>query len=152
MKLKSLSLIAGIISLSLAATPFLVKAQTTSNTSFKVAQEMPHQGKHHKFADALGLTDEQKQKLKEIHEDTKAQKDKILTQAQRDAFKTAMKNHLGRKAAFEAMNLSDQQKSDLKALMKSSRERMNAVLTTDQQAKLKELRQQWHSKHPKPNS
>lgn len=152
MKLKNLSLVAGIISLTVAAVPFAVKAQTTSHTPFQIAQATPHHGKFQKLGDELGLSPQQKQDIQKIQRDTHDQINQIIRQDQRDAFKNAIKNHQGRKAAREAMNLSQDQKDQIKAIMKSSREQMQAVLTPAQQTKLKQLRQQWRSEHPKHNS
>ena len=155
MKAKTLSLIAGIFALTLTAAPFAAKANTTLNPPLKIAQETtttpPHHHRGGLFAQ-LGLSDDQKEQIKQIHQQTRQQIKQIIHPDQQQAFKDAMQNHQGFKAARQAMNLTDDQKSQIKQIMESSREQINSVLTPDQQAKLQELRQQWRASHPKHDS
>ncbi|MBO3463781.1 Spy/CpxP family protein refolding chaperone [Aetokthonos hydrillicola Thurmond2011] len=149
MKIKTLSLIAGVFALTLTAAPFAAKANTTLNAPLQLAQATsPH---HHRgrFFEQLGLSDAQKAQIKQIHQQTREQSKQVITPDQEQAFKTAMQNRQGFKAARQAMNLTEDQKSQLKQIWQSSREQINAVLTPDQQTKLQELRQQWRANHPK---
>ncbi len=151
MKIKTLSLIAGAFAVALTAIPFAAKANTNLHTPLQIAQTLPHSGRR-EFFKSLGLSDSQKAQLKQIRQATHEQIQQIITPEQQQAFKTAMQNHQGFKAARQAMNLTPQQQSDLKALRISSREQMKAVLTPDQQTQLEQLRQQWRANHPKPDS
>ena len=151
MKIKTLSLIAGAFALTLTAIPFAAKANTTLQTPLQIAQTPNHSGRGN-FFDSLELSDSQKAQIKQIHQETREQMQKIITPEQEQAFKTAIQNHQGFKAARQAMNLSDQQKSDLKQIRKSSRDQIKAVLTPEQQTKLEQLHQQWRANHPKPDS
>ena len=151
MKIKTLSLIAGVFAISLTAIPLAAKANTTRQTPLQIAQTSPHHGRGGLFS-RLGLTDQQKADIKQIRQQTRSQRQNIITSEQEQAFKTAMQNHQGFKAAIQAMNLSDQQKSDLKQLMQSNREQIKAVLTPEQQTQLEQLHQQWRANHPKPDS
>ena len=151
MKIKTLSLIAGVFAISLTAVPLAAKANTTITTPLQIAQTSPNHGRGGLFA-RLGLTDQQKADIKQIRQQTSSQRQNIITPEQEQAFKTAIQNHQGFKAAIQAMNLSDQQKSDLKQLMQSSREQIKAVLTPEQQTQLEQLHQQWRANHPKRDS
>jgi Spy/CpxP family protein refolding chaperone len=78
------------------------------------------------LSEKLSLTDEQKAKLKPILED----------QAQQ------------MKAVRDDTSLSpDQQKAKMKAIHESFHGQINAVLTPDQQAKLKQMKQESMEKH-----
>jgi len=151
MKIKTLSLIVGALALALTTTPFAAKANTTLQTPLRVAQTQTHHGRG-KFWASLGLSDSQKAQIKQIRASTRAQRQQIITNEQEQAFKTAIQNHQGFKAARQAMNLTDRQKSDLKQLKESERDQIKAVLTPDQQTQLEQLHQQWRANHPQPNS
>lgn len=150
MKTKTLSLIAGVFALTLTAVPFAAKANTTLNAPLQLAQATSTHHHRGRFFEQLGLSDPQKSQIKEIRSSTREQIKQIITPDQEQAFKTAIQNHQGFKAARQAMNLTDDQKSELKQIRQSSRDQIKAVLTPDQQTKLQELRQQWRANHPKP--
>jgi len=151
MKNKTLSLIVGAFALALTATPFAARANTTLQTPLRVAQTQTHHARGKIWA-SLGLSDSQKAQIKQIRASTRAQRQQIITPEQQQAFKTAIQNHQGFKAAIQALNLTDQQKSDLKQLKESERDQIKAVLTPDQQAQLEQLHQQWLANHPQTNS
>ncbi len=104
------------------------------------------------FFASLGLSDSQLAQIKQIRASTRAQRQQIITPEQQQAFKTAIQNHQGFKAAIQAMNLTDQQKSDLKQVMESEKDQIKAVLTPEQQTQLEQLHQQWRANHPKSDS
>jgi len=151
MKINTLSLIAGVFALTLTATPLAAKANTTLHTPLQIAQTPSHHGRGEFFA-SLGLSDSQKAQIKQIHSSTREQIQQIITPEQKQAFKTAMQNHQGFKAARQAMNLTDEQKSQLKQVWQSSHDQIQAVLTPSQQTQLEQLRQQWRANHPKSDS
>jgi len=151
MKIKNLSLITGVFALSLSIIPLVAKANTTLHTPLQIAQTSPHHGKGKLFA-SLGLSDQQKVDIKQIRQSTRERRQQIISPEQEQAFKTAIQNHQGFKAAREAMNLTDQQKCDLKQLMQSSREQIKAVLTPEQQMQLEQIRQQWRANHSQSSS
>ncbi|MBP5974007.1 P pilus assembly/Cpx signaling pathway, periplasmic inhibitor/zinc-resistance associated protein [Brasilonema sp. CT11] len=146
MKLKKLSLICGAIALSLTTTSFAVKAEANSSLPLVVAQSQPKEGAFQR----LGLTDEQKTKIKEIRSNTRAEVDKILTEQQREQLKTAMQNRQGR-GGFAALNLSDDQKNQLKQVMQSQKTQIEAVLTPQQKEQLQKYRQENGARRQQPN-
>jgi len=151
MKIKTLSLIAGVFALTLTAAPFVAQANTTLDAPLQLAQTPAHHGRGEFFAQ-LGLSDSQTEQIKQIHSSTREQIQQIITPEQKQAFKTAMQNHQGFKAARQAMNLTDEQKSQLKQVWQSSHDQIQAILTPSQQTQLEQLRQQWRANHPKSDS
>ena len=151
MKIKTLSFIVGAFALALTATHGAAKANTILHTPLRVAQTFPHSGRGNFYA-SLGLSDSQKAQIKQIRASTRAQIQQIITPEQEQAFKTAIQNHQGFKAARQALNLTDDQKSQLKQLKESERDQINAILTPEQQTQLEQLHQQWRANHPQPNS
>ncbi|MBD1211731.1 MAG: P pilus assembly/Cpx signaling pathway, periplasmic inhibitor/zinc-resistance associated protein [Dolichospermum circinale Clear-D4] len=156
MKLKILSLLAGTLSLTLITTPFTVQAQDNPPLP-QPDQELQARGpfKH------LNLNSEQKAKMKEIHTNTRAQIDAILTPEQKNQLKTAMekrkaerqqrqRQHQERREKkgniFQSLNLTDKQKDQIKQIHESERQKMQAVLTPQQQAQMKKFREEMRSR------
>ncbi|MBD2269190.1 Spy/CpxP family protein refolding chaperone [Anabaena sp. FACHB-1391] len=161
MKLKTLSLLAGTLSLTLIATPFAVQAQNNPPLP-QPGQELQKRGlfKH------LNLTSEQKAKMKEIHTNTRAQVDAILTTEQKNQLKTAMEkrkaerqqrqgqHHSGHEKKgdiFNSLNLTDKQKDQIKQIHDSERQKMQAILTPQQQAQMKKFRGEMRFHHQQRN-
>ncbi|ARV59471.1 P pilus assembly/Cpx signaling pathway, periplasmic inhibitor/zinc-resistance associated protein [Nostocales cyanobacterium HT-58-2] len=152
MKLKKLSLIFGAIALSLTVTSFAIKAEANSTSPIVVAQSWEKGGREKEGPlQRLGLTDEQKTKMKEIRRNTRAEVEKILTEQQREQLQTAMQNRQGRRSAFSSLNLSDEQKSQLQQVMQSQKTQMDAVLTAEQKAQLQKYREEMRSRRPQRN-
>lgn len=147
MKLKTLSLIAGAIALSLTATPFAVKAETTSSSPLVVAQ-VRQKGQYQN----LGLTDAQKAQMAEINRNAREQMNNILTPEQREQLKTAMQNRQGKRNAFDSLNLTDDQKTQLRAIRESKKTQMEAVLTDEQKQQLQKFREERRERRQQPNS
>ncbi|MBH8555113.1 P pilus assembly/Cpx signaling pathway, periplasmic inhibitor/zinc-resistance associated protein [Nostocaceae cyanobacterium CENA357] len=143
MKLKSLSLIAGAIALTLTAIPFTVKAQTGSSSPLIVAQTPK---KERGFWQSLELTDTQKAQMQSIRNDTRAKMEAILTPEQKaklaaaKAQRQAGQGQRSRKGWGE-LNLTEAQKTQMRQIKESSKQQMQAILTPEQQAKLKELQE-----------
>ena len=159
MKLKTLSLLAGTLALTLITTPFAVQAQNNPPLP-QLDQELQERGpfKH------LNLTSEQKAKMKEIHTNTRAQVDAILTTEQKNKLKAAMEkrkaerqqrqHHSGHEKKgdiFNSLNLTDKQKDQIKQIHESERQKMQAILTPQQQAQMKKFRGEMRSHHQQRN-
>ncbi|MBD2436683.1 Spy/CpxP family protein refolding chaperone [Nostoc sp. FACHB-110] len=162
MKLKSLSLIAGAVALTLTTTSFAVKAQTLSNSHLLLAQNQEQgkrwEGKKGPWAE-LGLTDAQKTRIQEIQRNTRSQLEGVLTQEQKDQLKAAFEARRAQRQAnqgqqrqpgertgrpgkdFAGLNLTEAQKTQIRQIRESSKQQIEAVLTSEQKAKLQQLRQ-----------
>ncbi|MEA5507818.1 P pilus assembly/Cpx signaling pathway, periplasmic inhibitor/zinc-resistance associated protein [Halotia wernerae UHCC 0503] len=149
MKLKSLSLIAGAIALTLTAIPFTVKAQTTSSSPVIVAQT-PR--KERGFWQSLGLTDAQKAQMQSIRRDTRAKIEAILTPEQKAKLAAAKETRQAQRQAGQGqrpgkgkgwaeLNLTEAQKTQMRQIRESSKQQMQALLTPEQQAKLKQFQE-----------
>ena len=160
MKLKTLSLIAGTLALTLIATPFAVQAQ--SNTpSPQPGKEMREKGPFK----GLNLTTEQKAKMKEIGRNTRAQMEAVLTPEQKTKLQAAMAQRQAEYQAqrqqgqgqrqerrekrgniFASLNLTQAQKDQMKQIRESSKQQIQAVLTPQQQAQMKQMRENMRSR------
>jgi Spy/CpxP family protein refolding chaperone len=160
MKLKTLSLIAGTLALTLIATPFAVQAQTGS-PSPQPGKEWQKEGQFKK----LNLTAEQKAKIKEIGRNTRAQIEAVFTPEQKTKLQAAMAQRKAEHQAqrqqrqgqrqerrekrgdiFASLNLTQAQKDQMKQIRESSKQQMQAVLTPQQQAQMKQMRENMRSR------
>ncbi len=159
MKLKSLSLIAGAIALTLTAIPFTVKAQTGSSSPLIVAQTPK---KERGFWQSLELTDTQKAQMQSIRNDTRAKMEAILTPEQKAKLAAAKQARQTQRQAGQRpgkgwgeLNLTEAQKTQMRQIKESSKQQMQAILTPEQQAKLKEfqenMRQRRQQRQQSPN-
>ena len=142
MKIKLMPMLAGVIALGVVATPLIVKAQ--ANTS---DQPVPAQSKHHHQSiwDKLGLSDQQKAQIHQIHQDTHTQMQSILTQAQQAQLQAPTPNGQGKnhQAWRQVMaSLSSDQKAKMHELKQQEHSRIQAVLTPAQQQQWQQLHQQ----------
>lgn len=143
MKVKLMPMLVGAFAFIVVSTPIAIKAQ-----AFMSDQAQPAHTNHHGGWDQLNLSDQQKQQMKQIQEDTRSRIQAILTPQQQEQIKTAMQNHQagqahqGRESAMTALNLSDEQKAKMKEIMQAQKNRMDAILTTEQKQKLEQMRQQ----------
>ncbi|NEU71030.1 P pilus assembly/Cpx signaling pathway, periplasmic inhibitor/zinc-resistance associated protein [Hassallia byssoidea VB512170] len=157
MKLKSLSLIAAAIALSLSATPFVVNAQKISQTPTQVkpARNGPFE--------RLGLSDEQKTKIQEIRRNSKAQMEGILTPEQKQQLQAAKQARQGQprqqtpqgqrpKRGFASLNLTEEQKTKMREIRESEKNQIQAILTPEQQQQLKQFQDNMRSRRQRPNS
>ncbi|MBW4569002.1 MAG: P pilus assembly/Cpx signaling pathway, periplasmic inhibitor/zinc-resistance associated protein [Tolypothrix carrinoi HA7290-LM1] len=157
MKLKSLSLIAAAIALSLSATPFVVNAQKISQTPTQVkpARNGPFE--------RLGLSEEQKTKIKEIRRNSRAQMEAILTPEQKQQLQAAKQARQGQppeqrnqgqrpKRGFASLNLTEEQKTKMREIRESEKNQIQAILTPEQQQQLKQFQDNMRSRRQRPNS
>ncbi|WP_066381416.1 MULTISPECIES: Spy/CpxP family protein refolding chaperone [unclassified Anabaena] len=166
MQLKSLSLFAGAIALTLTATvtPLAVQAQTPSSAPFRIAQAQrkgPWQ--------SLGLTEAQKTRIQAIHRNTRAQIEAVFTPEQKAKIEAARQQRQARRSQrqqgdfppppeagerlgkkFAQLNMTDAQKARIRAIREDAKQQVQAVLTPEQQTKLEEFkanrRQRWQQR------
>lgn len=150
MKLKLMPIITGAILLT-AATPFAFKAvaapgqqlaQTTQQRSARQNQ--------------LNLTPEQKEQMRQLHQDTRKQIESLLSSDQLAKYKAAMQNRRGtmqnnsdeisgqsngnrRQNMLASLNLSQDQKAKMREIMQNSRTRMSSILTNEQRNQLQQM-------------
>ncbi|MDD1414160.1 P pilus assembly/Cpx signaling pathway, periplasmic inhibitor/zinc-resistance associated protein [Dolichospermum sp. ST_con] len=156
MKLKTLSLIAGTLALTLIATPFTVQAQS-STPSLQPGKEMREKGPFK----GLNLTTEQKAKMKEIGRNTRAQIEAVLTPEQKTKLQAAMAQRQAQRQQgqgqrqerrekrgdiFDSLNLTQAQKDQIKKIKELSKQQRQAVLTPQQQAQMKQMRENMRSR------
>ena len=156
MKLKTLSLIAGTLALTLIATPFAVQAEQNPSSP-QPGKEWQKKGQFQK----LNLTPEQKAKMKEIGRSTHAQIEAVLTPEQKTKLQAAMAERKAQHQAqrqqgqgergkkgdiFASLNLTETQKNQIKQIRESSKQQMQAVLTPEQQAQMKQMRENMRSR------
>ncbi len=157
MKLKNLYLIAGAIALSLSATPFIVNAQQMAQTATQVKQA------HNGPFERLGLSEEQKTKIKEIRRNSRTQMDAVLTPEQKQQLEAAKQARQGQprqqrgqgeggKKGWASLNLTEEQKTKMREIRESEKNQIQAILTPQQQQQLKEFQDNMRSRRQKPNS
>ena len=157
MKLKNLSLIAGAIALSLSATPFIVNAQKISQTPTQVKQ-----ARNGPF-ERLGLTDAQKNQIKEIRRNSRAQMEAVFTPEQKQQLEAAKQERQGQprqqtgqgqrpKRGFASLNLTEEQKTKMREIRESEKNQIQAILTPQQQQQLKQFEDNMRSRRQRPNS
>ncbi|WP_138500782.1 Spy/CpxP family protein refolding chaperone [Nostoc sp. PA-18-2419] len=163
MKLKTLSLIAGAIALSLTTTSFAVVAQTASPSPLLLAQT-PQKPKG-PWAE-LGLTDTQKSQIQAIRRDSRTKFEAVLTpeqkakleaakqarQAERQAGQRQPGQHRGGRKNFADLNLTEAQKTQMRQIRESEKQQIQAVLTPEQQQKLEQFHQNFKQRRQQPNS
>ncbi|MFH7028305.1 MAG: Spy/CpxP family protein refolding chaperone [Heteroscytonema crispum UTEX LB 1556] len=149
MKLKLMSILAGAIALSFAATPLMVNAQPNPTAPLPGEASQPF-----KKIEGLNLTQEQKDKMKEIRENTRAQIQGILTAEQQQQFQTAAQSGQRQRPrqVFASLNLTEQQKTQIRQIMQTSKQQMQAVLTPEQQQKVEQFRNNRRSRWQQRNS
>jgi Spy/CpxP family protein refolding chaperone len=150
MQLKSLSLLAGAIALTLTATvaPFAVQAQTAFSSPFQVAQA----AKKGPW-ESLGLTEDQKARIKAIQSNARTQMEDVFTPEQKAKLEAARQERRAQRQPGERpeagqrrgkkmadLNLTDDQKARMRTIRENTKQQIEAVLTTEQRAKLQEMK------------
>ncbi len=97
---------------------------------------------------ALNLTDDQKSKMTQIREQSKAKILPILTSDQQAKFNAASSEGSSPMKTLKELNLNDDQKQKIRAILKDQRQQFQAILTPEQQAKMK----QQHASKPQSDS
>ncbi|WGV25241.1 Spy/CpxP family protein refolding chaperone [Halotia branconii] len=105
------------------------------------------QGQQSFFKD-LNLTQEQKDKLKEVQEENKSAIDEILTSEQRDTLRQAFAAGKKPPEAMQSLNLSDDQKQKIQEIMELQKQKISEILTPEQQEKLRDRLEEIHKQNP----
>ncbi|MBX9259316.1 P pilus assembly/Cpx signaling pathway, periplasmic inhibitor/zinc-resistance associated protein [Desmonostoc muscorum CCALA 125] len=165
MKLKTLSLIAGAIALSLTATSFAVVAQTASPSPLLLAQT-PQKPKG-PWAE-LGLSDAQKSQIQAIRRDSRAKYEAVFTPEQKAKLEAAKKARQAQRQAgqegqrqpgqrrggwknFADLNLTEAQKTQMRQIRESEKQQIQAVLTPEQRQKLEQFQQNMKQRRQQRN-
>ncbi|MBD2516786.1 P pilus assembly/Cpx signaling pathway, periplasmic inhibitor/zinc-resistance associated protein [Nostoc sp. FACHB-973] len=165
MKLKTLSLIAGAIALSLTATSFAVVAQTASPSPLLLAQT-PQKPKG-PWAE-LGLSDAQKSQIQTIRRDSRAKYEAVFTPEQKAKLEAAKKARQAQRQAgqegqrqpgqrrggwknFADLNLTEAQKTQMRQIRESEKQQIQAVLTPEQRQKLEQFQQNMKQRRQQRN-
>jgi Spy/CpxP family protein refolding chaperone len=141
MKIKLMPILAGVIALGVVATPLIVKAQTNTSSQAQTTHQH-HQG----IWDKLGLSDQQKAQIHQIHQDTHTQMQSILTPEQQAQLKAATQNGQGKnhQAWRQVMaSLTSDQKAKMHELHQQEQSRIQGILTPAQQQQWQQMQQQW---------
>jgi Spy/CpxP family protein refolding chaperone len=157
MKIKLMPMLAGVLLLGAVAAPFAVNAQASPSAQrlLAQAQQGQRQGKEGKWA-KLNLSDAQKQQMRQIKEETRAQIEAVLTSEQRAQMETMKQNRQGQNGQRQArqgqgrrggmmasLNLTSEQQARIKEIMQSQKARMDQVLTAEQRQQMEQMRSQW---------
>ena len=89
-----------------------------------------------KVANELGLTDTQRQQMKQLHETMREQMKSVLTAEQR-----AQMEANKQQGQRQRPNLTDAQKEQMRAIREQHKQQVQAILTPEQFQKLQEMRQ-----------
>jgi periplasmic protein CpxP/Spy len=135
-----LSVAAGAMLLSAPALMSASNAQTapTGNRTEKSA-------KHQQFQKQLNLSEAQKAQLKQIHTETRAQMEAVLTDSQKAQIKT-MKESRGQgdrqKGGWKQLGRTEAQKTQIKAIREAAKSKSDLVFTPEQRELMKKHRSQ----------
>lgn len=149
MKLKLMPILTGAVVIALTATPLVVKAAPIAPGQQLLAQAAGQQ-RQGKFGN-LNLTQEQKDKMRQLRQETQREIEGVLTQQQLEQYKAAMQSRRGRMGnrngnlansgqgqrrgrqnVFDSLNLSSSQKDRIQQIRQQSRDRMQSILTREQ--------------------
>lgn len=155
MKLKLMPVITGTI--LLAATPFAIKAIAAPGQ--QLAQATTQRSNQQRTdKNQLNLTPEQKDQMRQLHQETRQKIEAVLSSDQLAQYKTEMQNRrsamLGnagnqnasrqgngnkRQNLFASLNLSQDQQAKIREIMQNSRTQMNSILTDSQRTQMQEM-------------
>ena len=156
MNIKLMPILTGAVVLAAAATPFVEKAVTATPMQPLLAQATK-QERERRFSN-LNLTQEQREQIKKIHEETRQKIEAVLTPQQRERYTAALQSRRsemqngnrglnsssrgqGRpQNVLATLNLSKDQRSQIREIMESSRSQMNTILTDSQREQLQQNR------------
>lgn len=133
--MKQFQLVPGSLALALAIAPMLPAVAQSGPQPVGPNQTRPY----HSLK--LNLSNEQKARLKEIRESTRAKIEAVLTDEQKTQLRTAMQQQGKDRQAFRNLNLTDDQQAKIRAIRQESRKQMDEVLTPEQRAQLQQQRQ-----------
>lgn len=144
MKLKALSLIAGVVAVTLTTVPLSANAQMRFNrgsmnrASFMTAQNQAKPGYGGKF-ERLGLSDTQRTQIQAIMQEGRAAMANVLTPTQRQQLEAA-KQSGNKRGVWRELNLTEAQRTQMRQIKESQKQRINAVLTEEQRQQLAEMK------------
>lgn len=121
MKIKFLSLLAGVSAAIVSFSPMAASAE----------------GFRNRFSE-LNLTPQQQAEIEQIQENAKSQMQNLLTPEQRQQFETLRQQGRQKGKGLRQMNLSAEQREQMRSLRQSSREQIRNVLTPEQQDQLRQ--------------
>ena len=121
MKIKFLSLLAGVSALILSFSPMAASAE----------------GFRNRFSE-LNLTPQQQTQIEQIRENAKSQMQNLLTAEQQQLFETLREQGRKKGQGMRQMNLSAEQREQMRSLRQSTREQVRNVLTPEQQDQLRQ--------------
>ncbi|KAF3888260.1 MULTISPECIES: Spy/CpxP family protein refolding chaperone [Nostocales] len=96
----------------------------------------------------LNLSEEQKDKLKEVREQTRAKFDEILTTEQRNTLKQAFEAGQKPPEAMESIGLSEEQKQQIREAIDSEKQKISEILTSEQKQLIRDRIEQMHKDRP----
>lgn len=152
-------LILSAVTLLIGASGFTASNKVAANQSDLLAQDSSPSQPNGKpegwrggrggrgFAAISGLTDAQKDQLRQIHESTRQQMDAILTSEQREQMRAAREQR-----QRPNINLTEDQKTRMRTIREDAKKRMEAVLTPEQRQQLEQMRQQRPQRPQQPQS
>lgn len=158
MKLKLISIVTGGVLLATVA-PFAMKAlaipgQQLAQTTTQPANQ-PRTGRQNQ----LNLTPEQKDQMRQLHQETRQKIEDVLSSDQLSKYKAAMasrragmrdnagqmdsastqRNGNKRQNIFASLNLTQDQQAKIREIMQNSRTQMNSILTDSQRTQIREM-------------
>ena len=155
MKLKLMPVLTGAVLIALTATPLVATAAPIAPGQQLLAQA-GRQQRQGKFRN-LNLTQEQKDQMRQLRQQTQRDIEAVLTQQQLEQYKAAMQSRRGRmrnsngnladsgrgqqrgrQNVFDSLNLSSSQKDRIQRIRQQSRDRMRSILTREQQDRLQQ--------------
>jgi Spy/CpxP family protein refolding chaperone len=127
-------LLPSAIALALVAAPIFPVVAEVSNAPVLTAQKRGQKLN-------LNLTADQKARMKQIREATKAQMDAVFTPEQKAQLQAAKQQGTNRREVMRSLNLTEDQKNRLWAIREQSKQQFEAILTAEQQQQLQQRRQ-----------
>ena len=144
MKIKFIPVLVSAIALGLGTAPMLTSIAQAQDAGAPT-QTRPMKGR---MLQDLNLTADQQARIQQIHEETRAAMDQILTPTQRQQLQEAKAQAQAnpgqwkqRRGMKQALNLTEEQKTRMRELRQAAKERVSAVLTDEQRQQLQEKKQ-----------
>jgi periplasmic protein CpxP/Spy len=158
MKLKLIPIITGAVLLATAA-PFAIKVMAAPGQQLAQATTQPANQQRTGRQNQLNLTSEQKDQMRQLHQETRQKIEDLLSSDQLTKYKAAMQSRRGgmrdqagemnsasaqgngnrRQNIFTSLNLSQDQQAKIREIMQSSRTRMSSILTDSQRDQMQQM-------------
>lgn len=88
----------------------------------------------------LNLTTEQQTQMRQIKESARAQIENILTEEQKNRWRTATEGGEKNRQIWSSLNLTSEQQAQIQSIREDSKQKMKAILTPEQQQQLEQRR------------